>query len=130
MRTRIVASLATCAGLAALLLGCGVESSESACERVATDLVDAVRENAGGSPLAVSIATPDAEYWCDIEVATGASLARGGSVRVAVMQESERTLNDWSFCGVRVTLSYEDEPDIIETGACPPAGETTSPARR
>jgi len=89
-----------------------------------------VRENAGGSTSAVSTATPDAEYWCDIEVTTGAGLARGSSVRVAVMQESEKTLTDWSFCGVRVTLSYEDEPDIIEAGACPPTGETTSPARR
>jgi hypothetical protein len=126
VHTRTVTSLVTCAALAAFVVGCGGESSERACARVAMDVADAAREKMGGSPRIENLAVLNGEYWCTFEVETGERLDHGDSMRVKIMQESEQTLHDFSYCGVRMSFLYRDAPDVLDTGPCPPAADPAS----
>lgn len=82
------------------------------CEALSEDVASAVQEISGAEPEVGELWAGEAENWCRFTVDTGTDLDTGDADRASMKQAVEQLVNQVGS-GIRVTLLYGDDMDIV-----------------
>lgn len=115
MRARTLGAAALLPILAFAMAGCmqfGEYAMGGECEALSEDVASAVQEIYGAEPDVEELWAGEAEDWCRFTVDIGSDLDTEDARRASTRRAVEELVNEVGS-GIRVTLLYKDDRDVV-----------------